>query len=46
MVVVDGRALIEAGAYTGGDETDISAAGAAALQKIWDLPEARAAFES
>ena len=44
MVVVDGRVLIEAGLYTGGDERAITAAGAAAIEKIWDLPEAQAAF--
>jgi cytosine/adenosine deaminase-related metal-dependent hydrolase len=44
MVVVDGRVLIEAGLYTGGNEAAITAAGAAAIQKIWNLPEAQAAF--
>jgi cytosine/adenosine deaminase-related metal-dependent hydrolase len=44
MVVVNGKVLIETGRYTGGDEDAISAAGAAAIAKIWALPEARAAF--
>jgi cytosine/adenosine deaminase-related metal-dependent hydrolase len=46
MVVVDGRVLVDAGHYTGGDEAAITAAGAAAIRKIWDLPEAQAAFRS
>jgi cytosine/adenosine deaminase-related metal-dependent hydrolase len=46
MVIVDGRILIEAGRYSSGDEEAIGAAGAAAIRKIWDLPEARAAFEN
>ena len=46
MVVVDGRVLIEAGDYTGGGEAAITAAATDAIQKIWDLPEARAAFRS
>lgn len=45
QVVVDGRVLIADGRYTGGDEAAIAAAGAAAIRRIWDLPEARAAFE-
>lgn len=44
-VMVDGRVLIQGGRYLHGDEAAITAAGAAAIQKIWDLPEARAAFE-
>jgi cytosine/adenosine deaminase-related metal-dependent hydrolase len=44
MVVVDGRVLIDDGAYIGGDEAAITQAGAAAMHKIWDLPEAQAAF--
>jgi hypothetical protein len=44
MVVVDGRVLVADGCYTGGDEARIAAAGAAAVRKIWDLPEAQAAF--
>jgi hypothetical protein len=31
--------------YLHGDETAITAAGVAAIQKIWDLPEAQAAFD-
>jgi cytosine/adenosine deaminase-related metal-dependent hydrolase len=46
MVVVDGRVLIEAGRYTGGSEDAITAAGAAAIEKIWALPEAQAAFRN
>jgi hypothetical protein len=46
MVIVGGRVLIEAGLYTGGNEAAITAAGAAAIQKIWNLPEAQAAFRS
>ena len=45
MVVVDGAVRIAGGHYQGGDEAAIAAAGAAAIQRIWDLPEARAAFE-
>jgi hypothetical protein len=43
-VIVDGRVLIADNRYLHGDEAAITAAGAAAIQKIWDLPEARAAF--
>lgn len=46
MVFVDGERLIEGGRYARGDEAAISAAGAAAIQKIWDLPEAQAAFRN
>lgn len=45
-VVVDGRLLIENGRYTDANEDEIVAAGAAAIEKIWNLPEARAAFVS
>ncbi len=45
QVVVDGRVLVADGRYTGGDEGAITAAGAAAIRRIWDLPEARAAFK-
>jgi len=45
-LMVDGRLLLRGGRYLGGDEAAIIAAGTAAIQKIWDLPEARAAFES
>jgi cytosine/adenosine deaminase-related metal-dependent hydrolase len=44
QVIVDGRVLVDAGRYLGGDETKIMAAGGAAVGKIWDLPEAQAAF--
>ena len=41
---IDGRVLIDAGRYVHGDEAAIMSAGAAAIGKIWDLPEAQAAF--
>ncbi len=44
-VMVDGRLLVEAGRYCG-DQAAIVAAGAAAIHKIWALPEAQAAFAS
>jgi cytosine/adenosine deaminase-related metal-dependent hydrolase len=44
QVIVDGRILIDASRYTRGDETAIVAAATAAVGKIWDLPEAQAAF--
>jgi cytosine/adenosine deaminase-related metal-dependent hydrolase len=44
LVIVDGRVLIDEGRYTGGDEAAITAEGAAAIQRIWDLPEAREAL--
>jgi cytosine/adenosine deaminase-related metal-dependent hydrolase len=44
QVIVDGRVLIEAGRYLGADEASITLAGTAAIGKIWDLPEAQAAF--
>ena len=43
-VVVDGRVLIADGRYAGGDEAAITAAGTAAINRIWALPEAQAAF--
>ena len=43
-VMVDGRLLVETGRYLAGDEAAITQAGAAAIGRIWDLPEARAAF--
>ncbi|MBL6458342.1 amidohydrolase family protein [Belnapia sp. T6] len=43
-VMVDGRLLVQGGRLVGGDEAAITAAGAAAIQRIWDLPEAQAAF--
>ena len=44
-VMVDGRLLIEGGRSTMVDEAVVTRAGAAAIRKIWDLPEARAAFD-
>ncbi|MFE1598254.1 amidohydrolase family protein [Methylobacterium sp. ID0610] len=44
QVMVDGRLLIDRGAYLHGDEAAIVQAGAAAIERIWDLPEARAAL--
>ncbi len=44
QVIVDGRVLIDAGRYLHGDERAIVSAGTAAIGKIWDLPEAQAAF--
>ena len=44
MVFVDGEALIENGRYSAGGEEAILAEGAKAIERIWDLPEAQAAF--
>ena len=44
QVVVDGRVLVDGGRHALGDEAAITSAGAAAIGKIWDLPEAQAAF--
>jgi cytosine/adenosine deaminase-related metal-dependent hydrolase len=44
QVIVDGRLLIDAGKYIHADEAKIIATGSAAIGKIWDLPEAQAAF--
>jgi imidazolonepropionase-like amidohydrolase len=44
QVMVDGRMLVDGGRYLGADEAAITAAGTAAIGKIWDLPEAQAAF--
>lgn len=44
QVMVDGRLLIHSGRYLHGDEAAIMAAGTAAIEKIWALPEAQAAF--
>ena len=44
QVIVDGRVLIDDGRYSGADESAIIDAGTAAIRRIWDLPEARAAF--
>src|SRR6266568_7755255 len=46
QVIVDGRVLIDAGRYLHGDETTLVSAATAAIGKIWDLPEAQAAFNS
>ncbi len=43
-VMVDGRLLVAEGRATGIDEAAVTRAGAAAIQKIWALPEAVAAF--
>jgi cytosine/adenosine deaminase-related metal-dependent hydrolase len=45
QVMVDGRLLIDEGRYLGDDEAAIIAAGAAAIRRIWDLPEARAVLQ-
>lgn len=44
QVFVAGRLLVNAGRLANGDEQAICAAGTAAIQRIWDLPEARAAL--
>jgi len=44
LVIVDGRVLINSGHYMHGDETAMMSAATAAIGKIWDLPEAQAAF--
>jgi cytosine/adenosine deaminase-related metal-dependent hydrolase len=44
QVIVDGRVLVGGGRYLHGDQAAIVAAGAAAIGKIWALPEAQAAF--
>ncbi len=44
QIIVDGRVLVDAGRYLHGDEAAIISAGTAAIGKIWDLPEAQAAF--
>jgi cytosine/adenosine deaminase-related metal-dependent hydrolase len=46
QVIVDGRLLIDTGQYLHGDEAAITAEGSAAIGRIWDLPEAQAAFNS
>ena len=45
QIVVDGRVLIDVGRYVAGDEATIISAGTAAIGRIWDLPEAQAAFD-
>src|SRR3954468_15955053 len=44
QVMVDGRLLLHGGRYLPGDEAGITPAGTAAIEKIWALPEAQAAF--
>ncbi len=44
QVFVDGRLLVDQGRLATGDEHAICQAGAAAIGRIWDLPEARAAL--
>ncbi|MGX7706593.1 amidohydrolase family protein [Methylobacterium sp. Gmos1] len=44
QVMVDGRLLVDRGRFLAGDEENIVREGAAAIERIWDLPEARAAF--
>ncbi len=44
QVFVDGRLLIDEGRLVAGDEPTICAAGAAAVGRIWNLPEARVAL--
>jgi cytosine/adenosine deaminase-related metal-dependent hydrolase len=46
QVIVDGHILVDGGRYAGGDEAAIIQAGTAAIGKIWDLPEAQAAFNN
>ncbi len=43
-VIVDGRLLVSGGRMRIGDQSRIVAEGCAAIEKIWDLPEARAAL--
>lgn len=44
QVFVDGRLLVDGGRLVQGDEAAISRAGSAAIERIWDLPEARNAL--
>ncbi len=44
-VIVDGRLIVENARYRFADEAQITAAGAAAVARIWNLPEAKAAFD-
>ncbi|WFU44619.1 hypothetical protein QA640_20520 [Bradyrhizobium sp. CB82] len=44
-VIVDGRVLVGDGRYLHRDEATIISAGAKAIGKIWDLPEAQTAFK-
>ena len=43
-VIVDGRVLVDSGSVAIADATALTEAGAAAIRKIWDQPEAREAF--
>lgn len=43
-IIVDGRLRIADGLLTSGSEATIIEAGSAAIHRIWDLPEAQAAF--
>ena len=43
-VIVDGRLLASRGTLCRGDQSRIMAEGCAAIEKIWDLPEAREAL--
>ena len=45
MVMVDGRVLVRDGRLVVADGAALTEAGAAAVRRIWDQPEARAAFE-
>ena len=44
QVFVDGQLLVNGGRMVGTDESAISQAGTAAIERIWELPEARAAL--
>jgi cytosine/adenosine deaminase-related metal-dependent hydrolase len=46
LVIVDGAIRVAGGRYQGGNEAEIAARGSTAIHRIWDLPEARAAFTS
>ena len=43
-VIVDGRILVEDGSFAIADGAALTEAGASAIRKIWDQPEAREAF--
>lgn len=45
-VIVDGRTLVDDGRFVVADGTALTEAGAAAIRKIWDQPEAREALAS
>ncbi len=45
-VMVDGRLLLAGGRAANIDENAVTTAGTAAIRRIWDLPEAQAAFNS